>query len=165
MAQSLSKILLHVIFSTNGRRPLIAGSRGQRRFAAAARILTDIRPAVHAYLAGACRALGSEAFRVGGPADHVHIACTLSRTQTVSALLQHIKESSSVWIKKKEPRCAEFAWQSGYAAFSLGASQLSDVIRYIDCQEEHHGATPFRAELLELLDRYQVEYDERYLWD
>ena len=150
MAQSLSKILLHLVFSTKGRRPLIPPDQAED---------------LHAYLAGACRALGSEAFRVGGTKDHVHIACTLTRTMTVSKLLEEIKKSSSSWFKGQDPRCEGFAWQAGYGAFSLGQSQLADLVRYIDCQGEHHSSKSFREELLELLHRYRVEYDDRYLWD
>ena len=150
MAQSLSKVLLHVIFSTKKRT---------------ASIPKDLAGDLHAYLAGACRALGSEAYRVGGTEDHVHIACTLPRTLTVSKLLEEIKKTSSAWFKGHDPRCAGFSWQVGYGAFSLGESQLGALIRYIDTQAEHHRTRAFREELLDLLRKYRVEYDERYLWD
>jgi putative transposase len=150
MAQSLSKILLHVVFSTKKRTETIP---------------RDVAKNLHAYLAGACRALGCEAYRVGGTRDHVHIACTLPRTLTVSKLLEEIKKTSSAWIKDQDARCRGFAWQAGYGAFSLGQSQLDTLIRYIDNQEEHHKTMPFRKELLELLRRYGVAYDEQYLWD
>lgn len=150
MAQSLSRIILHVVFSTKGRRGLIPAELG---------------PGLHAYLAGACRALGSEAYRVGGTTDHVHIACSLPRTLTVSKLLEGIKKTSSAWLKEKDPSCRDFAWQAGYGAFSLGQSQLGALLRYIDRQVEHHKQQSFKEELVELLERYEVEYDERYLWD
>lgn len=98
-------------------------------------------------------------------ADHVHIACTLPRTLTVSKLLEEIKKTSSAWFKGRDPRCQEFTWQAGYGAFSLGQSNLTDLVRYIDTQPDHHRSRSFQEELLELLRRYQVEYDERYLWD
>jgi len=150
LAQSLSKILLHLVFSTKDRLDLIPA---------------DVAGDLHAYLAGACRSQGSEAFRVGGTANHVHIACTLPRTVPVSALLKEIKQSSSAWMKEKDSRCARFAWQAGYGAFSLGRSQLGAVVRYIDGQEEHHKKRSFKEELLGLLRKYGVQYDERYLWD
>lgn len=149
MAQSLSKILLHVVFSTKDRAPAIPTSVGEK---------------LHAYLASACRAQGSQAYRVGGTVDHVHVACTLPRTMTVSQLVEAIKVSSSKWIKDSDNRCRTFAWQSGYAAFSLGQSQLDALIRYIDSQEERHRTKAFKEELIEFLNRYDVEFDERYIW-
>jgi len=124
-----------------------------------------IRPRLHAYLAGACRALGSEAYRVGGTDDHVHIACTLPRTLTVSKLLEEIKKSSSAWVKDQDDALRWFAWQSGYGAFSLGQSQLPVLLGYIDGQREHHRSCSFKDEFLSLLKRYGVDYDERYLWE
>ena len=150
MAQSLSKILLHVVFSTKNRSQSIP---------------PDLAKDLHAYLAGACRAIGSEAHRVGGTEDHVHIACTLPRTLTVSKLLEEIKKTSSAWFKGKDSRCQGFSWQSGYGAFSLGQSQLTSLVRYIDNQQEHHRSRSFQEELLALFQRYGVEYDESYLWD
>lgn len=150
MAQSLSKILLHIVFSTKDRERWIHDA---------------IRPRLHAYLAGACRALGSEAYRVGGTDDHVHIACTLPRTLTVSKLLEEIKKSSSVWAKNQDDALKWFAWQSGYGAFSLGQSQLPVLLGYIDEQREHHRSRSFKDEFLSLLQRYRVDYDERYLWE
>ncbi|MBN1193337.1 MAG: transposase [Coriobacteriia bacterium] len=84
---------------------------------------------------------------------------------TVSKLLEEIKKTSSAWFKGHDPRCAGFSWQAGYGAFSLGESQLGALIRYIDTQPEHHHTRAFREELLDLLRKYRVDYDERYLWD
>jgi len=95
----------------------------------------------------------------------VHLACTLPRTLTVSKLLEEIKKTSSAWFKARDPRCEGFSWQAGYGAFSLGESQLGALIRYIDAQREHHRTRAFGEELLDLLHKYRVEYDERYLWD
>jgi REP element-mobilizing transposase RayT len=150
MPQSLSKILLHIVFSTKNRIPHIAET---------------IRPRLHAYLAGACRAQGCEAFRMGGTEDHVHIACSLPRTLTVSKLLEEIKVSSSAWFKTQAPECRTFAWQAGYGAFSLGQSQLPQLLRYIDGQVEHHRTRSFQQEFLDLLRHYETECDERYVWD
>jgi putative transposase len=150
MAQSLSKILLHLVFSTKNREPWVTAG---------------IRPDLHAYLAGTVRALNAEAYRVGGVADHVHIACTLPRTMPVSKLLEEIKKSSSAWIKTQDPMCHGFAWQAGYGAFSLGQSQLDALISYIENQEEHHRKRTFKDEFGEFLKRYGIDYDERFVWD
>jgi len=84
---------------------------------------------------------------------------------TVSKLLEEIKKTSSAWIKKRDARCENFSWQAGYGAFSLGQSQLSTLIQYIDNQQEHHKTKTFKEELIELLEKYAIDYDERYLWD
>jgi hypothetical protein len=89
----------------------------------------------------------------------------LSRTLTTSNLLEEIKKTSSAWIKTKDVRCRRFSWQVGYGAFSLGQSQLEALLRYIDNQHEHHATKSFQDEFLDLLQRYGVDYDERYLWD
>ncbi len=150
MPQSLSKVLLHLVFSTKNRAKIIPH---------------NIQPKLHAYLAGACRAVKSEAYRVGGTDNHVHIACTLPRTLTISNLLEEIKKSSSAWIKKQDTGLNSFSWQAGYGAFSLGQSQLNRLINYIDNQHEHHKNRTFKEELKLLLEKYHTEYDERYLWD
>ncbi len=150
MAQSLCKIVVHIVFSTKKRVRLIA---------------PQIAPDLHGYLAGACRSLGSEAYRVGGIEDHVHLACGLPRTLPVSKLIEQIKMTSSRWIKQHDPKAIGFAWQSGYAAFSVGQSQLPSLIDYIDGQREHHHNIPFEDELRALLEKYKIPYDERFLWD
>jgi len=150
MPQSLSKVLLHVVFSTKNREKSIP---------------RHLRTALHAYLAGVCRARGAEAFRIGGTNDHVHIACSLPRTLTMAKLVEEIKKPSSIWMKGQEGGTPDFSWQSGYGIFSLGQSQLQTLLQYIDNQEEHHQTKSFKEELLELLEKYGVDYDERYLWD
>ena len=150
MPQSLSKVILHVVFSTKNREKTIP---------------SHLRPKLHAYLAGICRAKGSQAYRVGGTEDHIHIACTLPRTLSMAKLLEEIKKSSSIWMKQQEQGILHFSWQAGYGIFSLGQSQLPALLQYIDNQEEHHRTRTFKEELLELLEKYGVEYDEKYLWD
>ena len=150
MPQSLSKVLLHIVFSTKNREKTIP---------------EDSIDTLHAYLAGTCRALGSEAYRVGGTRDHVHIACTLPRTVTIAKLLEETKKSSSAWVKKQPDGHRLFAWQAGYGAFSVGQSQLPALIEYIDGQREHHRTRTFREELVGFLKEYGVEYDDKYLWD
>ena len=146
----MAKIILHLVFSTKNRNRWIGDS---------------VRPALFAYLAGACKAAGSRIYRVGGTEDHVHIACTLPRTLALSKLMEEIKKSSSAWIKKQDDSFKFFAWQSGYGAFSLGKSQLPQLLGYIDNQDEHHRSRTFKEEFQDLLNRYNIEHDKRYLWD
>ena len=120
---------------------------------------------LHAYIAVICKELNSFAYRVGGTADHIHIACNLPRTLPVSKLLEEVKRSSSAWIKTQGSKYGDFSWQGGYGAFSVGQSQLSGLMRYINAQKEHHKSQSFKEELLAILKKYGVEYDEKYLWD
>lgn len=150
MAQSLSQILLHLVFSTKERTKLI---------------LPEVENELHTYIGGICKALNSHAYMVGGTSNHIHIACSLPRTISTGDLLEQIKMNSSKWMKTKSPRCALFSWQAGYGAFSLGQSQLPSLINYIRLQHEHHRNKSFKEEVLELLKSYEIEYDERYLWN
>jgi REP element-mobilizing transposase RayT len=150
MAQSLSNVLLHIVFSTKNRQPWID---------------TGIEEELAKYIGGICRDLGCPSHKIGAADDHIHIACSLSRTITVSKLVEEIKTGSSKWIKTKGNRFRDFAWQNGYGVFSIGQSQLDDLRRYISNQREHHRRTSFQDELRQLLAKYEVEFDERYIWD
>ena len=150
MPQSLSQVILHIVFSTKDRRSWLD---------------PEIRPRMHAYLATLCRDCDCEAYRVGGAADHVHIATRLARTISQSSLLEKIKKTSSVWIKTQGDQYNSFFWQNGYGNFSIGRSQLDDLTRYIDRQGEHHRTQTFQDEYRTLLHKYHIEFDERYVWD
>ena len=150
MSQSLSCILLHLVFSTKNREPWLDA---------------DLRPRVFAYLAETGREMGCEVYRVNGTADHIHMAVLLNRTLAHADLVKKVKATSSVWIKEHGNHHAGFSWQAGYGVFSLGASQLPVLINYIDGQEEHHREKGFQEEYRDFLKRYAIEYDERYVWD
>ena len=150
MPQSLAKVLIHLVFSTKNRTLLIH---------------PQIEDELTRYLASICRSCGCPAHEIGGTEDHVHLVCSLSRTITMSELLEEIKKSSSKWIKTKGSEYRGFSWQNGYGAFSIGQSQLAAVRQYIAGQKEHHRRKTFQEEVRELLKKYQVEYDERYVWD
>ena len=150
MPQSLSYLLTHIVFSTKDRTPVLDAT---------------VRPAMHAYLATVARNVDCECFRVGGVADHVHLAVRLSRTLTMAKLIEELKTSSSKWIKTQSPALAAFAWQRGYGAFSVGPSDLNALLHYIDTQEEHHRTRTFQDEYRAFLAKYGIEYDERYVWD
>ncbi len=150
MPQSLSNILLHIIFSTKNREQWLDDS---------------IRTGTFAYLATVGRDMGCEVYRVGGMPDHVHLAIRMSRTLTVADFMQKLKTSSSVWIKEHGNDHKGFAWQTGYGVLSISASQLADLIRYIEKQEEHHKTKTFKEEYLEFLEKYGISHDERHLWD
>ncbi len=150
MPQSLSLVIIHVIFSAKERRPFLD---------------PGTRPKLHAYLATVARNIGCEAYRVGGVADHVHLAIRLSRTVTIADLVEALKTSSSKWVKTQSPDLAAFSWQRGYGCFSVGPSDLEPLRAYIDDQENHHRTRTFQDEFRMFLKKYGVEYDEAYVWD
>ena len=150
MPQSLSRILVHLIFSTKHRAPMLN---------------TEIRAELHPYLATVLNNDDCPSLQVGGVADHVHLFFGLSRTRNIAQVVETVKTSSSKWLKTKGPTLADFHWQHGYGAFSVGQSQADEVIGYIRRQEEHHRTRTFQEEFRLFLERYNVPYDERYVWD
>ena len=150
MPQSLSRILIHLVFSTKNRE----------------RVLTPgIQIELHPYLAGILDNIQCPSLQVGGVEDHVHLLFGLSRTRTVAEVVETVKTSSSKWIKTKDAMLADFHWQSGYGAFSVSRSDADTVVAYIRNQEQHHQKMTFQDEYRRLLERYQVAFDERYVWD
>jgi REP element-mobilizing transposase RayT len=150
MPQSFALIIIHLVFSTKDRAPILAA---------------PIRTALHPYLATVARNAGCECFRAGGMADHVHLAISLSRTTTAAKLVEELKTSSSRWLKTQSPALATFSWQRGYAAFSVGPSDLHALRHYIDTQEKHHQKQTYEEELRAFLTKYGIEHDELYMWD
>jgi putative transposase len=150
MPQSLSRILVHLVFSTKNQAPVLN---------------PEIRAELHPYLAVVLRDDECPPLQVGGVEDHVHLLFGLSRTRTVAQVVEAVKTSSSKWIKTKGSAFSEFHWQAGYGAFSVSQSHTEAVVRYIQNQCKHHEKVTFQEEFRELLRRYQIEYDERYVWD
>ena len=150
MPQSLSKVIIHIIFSTKNREGWLD---------------SDVRPRMHAYLATVCRNLGAEFVRIGGVADHVHIVTALPLTVSQAELIEEIKKASSKWIKALNTQYRGFFWQRGYGAFSVSPSQLDVVLRYVEEQPAHHRTRTFQEEYRELLGKHGVQFDERYAWD
>lgn len=150
MPQSLSNLVIHVIFSTKNRERLLDAS---------------VRPNLFSYLATVARNADCECYRVGGVEDHVHLAIRLSRSISVSKLISTLKTASSQWLKIQAPELANFSWQSGYGVFSVSPSDLELLQSYIDRQEEHHQKKTFQDEFRAFLTKYEIAYDERYVWD
>ena len=150
MPQSLANVLVHLIFSTKERRPLITDS---------------IREPLHRYITGILQHHDSPLLAVNSVTDHIHILFKLSRKFSISEIVEQVKSGSSGWIKKQSPEFGDFYWQGGYGAFSIGQSQVNQVKGYIVRQPEHHKRESFQDEFRRFLQRYEVEYDERYVWD
>ena len=149
MSQSLSKIYLHIIFSTKNRENLISA---------------DLRQPLYNYMAGILNNIGSKAYEINGVSDHVHVLCLYPRTITVADLLRNLKSDSSKWFKSNSKQ-STFSWQAGYGAFSISHSDVAKVRHYIQNQEKHHSTRTFQDEYRLFLQKYKVDYDEKYVWD
>ena len=147
MASTYLSLHYHLVFSTKEREPTIGA---------------EIRPAVHDYLGGTIRGLGGHPRMVGGTADHVHLLVDLLATHILAHSVRELKKASSKWMREKG-NIAGFAWQEGYAAFTVSASGMEQVKDYVANQEAHHRERSFLDELRILLRKSGVEFDERYL--
>jgi REP element-mobilizing transposase RayT len=151
MAQSLSRLWTHLIFSTKDRSPFLGDK--------------VLRTEMHAFLAQMLRKHDCETRIVGGVEDHVHALFALSRTYPIASVVKEIKRTSSSWVKETPHRLGNFYWQGGYAAFSVSQSNIQEVVTYIENQEEHHKRVTFQDEYRAFLKAYSIDYDERYVWD
>lgn len=150
MPQSLTKLYAHLIFSTKDRRPLLDD------FA---------RPKMHAYLAKTLREMDSPYVVVGGVADHVHILFDLGKLHAPAALIKEVKRKSSKFAKTLGPKYGRFYWQRGYGLFSVSPTHRAHAEAYVRDQAKHHRKSTFQDEFRAFLKRYEIEYDERYVWD
>jgi REP element-mobilizing transposase RayT len=150
MPQSLSSILIHLIFSTKNREPLLS---------------PEIDAELYPYIASIFKAMKSPALIIDGASDHLHTLFSLSRVVTIADLVEEVKTESSKWIKTKGQEFRNFHWQNGYGAFSISQSEVATVKRYIRRQKVHHRRVTFQDEYRRFLTAYEVEYDERYVWD
>lgn len=117
------------------------------------------------YMTGIIHNHSHKLLAINGMPDHVHILIGMRPTQSLSELMQQLKQESSRWVNDNQLTSSRFAWQEGYGAFSYSKSQLPNVIRYIDNQEEHHQAHTFLTEYKQLLAIFGIDYDERYLFN
>lgn len=150
MPQSLSSILVHLVFSTKNREPWIRSSVESELFAYSTTVLSNA---------------GCPSLAMNGAADHVHVLLNLARVKTIAEVVEELKTSTSKWIKTKGPDFRGFHWQAGYGAFSVSQSNVEDVVEYIRRQKEHHRGRSFQDEFQALLQRHKVPYDQRYVWD
>ena len=151
MSQTLTRLLIHIVFSTKHREDLI---------------LPAFERSLHRYMAGICKALESPALEIGGTANHVHVLTSLSKNIALSDLVMNMKKDSSKWIKSHAAQARAFRWQDGYAAFSIGESGTAALTKYIRTQKDHHRKSTYEDELRLLVKKYKViEFDERYAWD
>ncbi|HKJ43696.1 MAG TPA: IS200/IS605 family transposase [Sunxiuqinia sp.] len=150
MSQSLSKVYVHITFSTKNHQAFIDHQIGELLFE---------------YLGGICKGMECYPVRVGGYRDHVHILCLLSKKVSQIKFIEELKKQSSKWIKTKGRRYTNFYWQDGYGIFSVNPSEVDIVAKYIINQEAHQKMRSFKEEYRAFLKKYKVEFDERYVWD
>ncbi|MCD8167115.1 MAG: transposase [Bacteroides sp.] len=149
MAQSLSKLYVHLIFHVRYPACTIHSSHIDR---------------LYAYIGTVIRNNDCIPIQIGGMPDHIHVLCVLSKNLSMAKLVEEIKRNSSRWIKQIDSRYSGFAWQGGYGAFSVSPSVCDKTVAYIRNQDTHHQKSSFREEYLLFLQEYGITYDENYLW-
>lgn len=150
MPHSYTSQLMHCVFSTKKRRPMIT---------------PDLQSRLFPYLGGIARKHKMKLIEAGGIADHIHLLISLPKTLDIAHALQLIKGGSSKWIHDTFPEHRLFEWQEGYGAFSIGIGEVERTVRYINNQAEHHRAKDFETEFISFLDKHFAEYDARYVFD
>jgi putative transposase len=149
MGQSLTKLYVHLVFHTKNNL---------------FKIRDEDKKSLYTYMGSIIKDNGSIPILINGTGDHVHILCVMSKNISLAGLTEEIKRHSSRWIKTLDPYYKQFAWQGGYAGFSVSQSLHDKTKRYIENQEEHHKKKTFKEEVVAFLKEYGVDYDERYLW-
>lgn len=150
MANTFSQIYNHVVFSVKGRQNLIQAKWKEE---------------LHKYICGIVNGKEQKVYAIGGVADHIHILVSIKPSIALSDLVRDIKANSSKWINEKELVVGKFQWQKGFGAFSYAQSQLDTVIAYINNQEQHHQKKAFKDEYKEMLQKFNIAYDEKYLFE
>lgn len=149
MPHAFSNLLTHVIFSTQNRQPFLT---------------PDLRPDLLAYMGGIIRNLEGKLIESNAPLDHVHCLLSLPSKLAVADVMRVLKTNSSAWVHKTQ-RLPEFAWQTGYGAFSVSQSNVPALVKYIRGQDEHHRKISFQQEFIMFLKRHGIPYDTRYIWE
>ena len=150
MAGTHHQLIYHIVFSTKNRKPYLQPQTQERVFE---------------YMGGTVRGMSGIPLRIGGWVDHVHLLVKLPTTLAISNFVRELKSSTSHWVNETSGLIHKFGWQDGYGAFTVSRSVVEQVQRYIDNQAEHHRHQDFKTEYVALLDRHEVQYDSRYLWD
>jgi len=150
MAHTYSNLLVHALFSTKKRAPLLDA---------------ELKVELFSYMGGIIAQLRGKPILTGGPKDHVHLLFVLPCSLSVADLMEKVKANSSKWVKNRWQNRSHFAWQTGYTAFSVSQSNLESVKRYIASQETHHRRITFQEEVLAFLKKHEIAYDPRYVLD
>ncbi|MBC8553335.1 MAG: IS200/IS605 family transposase [Candidatus Brocadiales bacterium] len=150
MASTLTNLLYHIVFTTRKKQNLI---------------IPALSDELYPYIGGIIREEKGKLLKIEGTLNHVHILARFSAFVSVSEMMRCIKGSSSKWVNENSKITSHFSWQRGYGAFSVSESSVENVISYIGNQEEHHKKITFEEELMLLLQKHKISYDEKYIWD
>ncbi len=150
MANTYTQIYIQIVFSVKGRQNLIQ---------------KDWKEELHKYICGIVNGKKQKVYAIGGVADHIHILISINPNIVLSDLVRDIKANSSKWINERQFVLGKFQWQEGFGAFSYAKSQLDAVITYINNQEQHHKKDTFKDEYLALLQKFDIDFDEKYLFE
>lgn len=149
MANTYTQIHIHFVFAVKFRHGIIQ---------------TKWKGNLYKYITGIVQNNNHKLLEINGMPDHIHILIGLRPSQSISDLMKDVKQGSSLWINENRLTGEHFEWQEGYGAFSHSKSQIDRVIHYIQNQEEHHKKKTFREEYLDLLQKFEIEYDEKYIF-
>ena len=149
MPQSYVKLIYHIVFSTKDREPLVTDANQTR---------------LHEYIGGIVRGQGGIALAINGMADHIHLLARLRQDKALADVIRDLKANASGWMHKIFPDAQAFAWQNGYGAFTVSASQVEIVRRYIANQQAHHQKQSFEDEFVGMLKLNEIEFKPEYLW-
>jgi REP element-mobilizing transposase RayT len=150
MANTFTQLYIQIIFSTKGREKILPKNH---------------KDVIQKYITGIIQKRNHKLIVINNMPDHIHIFIGLNPSQAISDLVRDIKQNSTKFIKKNRMLIGNFAWQEGYGAFSYSHSQIDEVVKYIQNQEEHHRKKTFKEEYLEFLEKFGIEYDIRYVFD
>ena len=151
MPQSLSRVVVHLIFSTKNRQPLLKDA--------------GVRDELYRYAAKTLSTLDCTPIKINGIEDHIHFLFGLSRNHAIKKIVGEIKSDNSKWIKTKGDEYKDFYWQAGYGIFSVSESKVAEVKRYIEDQQQHHQKMSFQDEFRRICERHGIAIDEHYVWD
>ena len=149
-SSTFSQIFIQIVFAVKGRQSLIDPVWEERLYSYTTQIIQN---------------KGQKVFAIGGIQDHIHIFVGMKPSCRLPDLVREIKKSTNIFVNRNNFTHHKFSWQSGYGAFSYSYSQMDHVVKYVMNQKEHHKATSFRNEYIAFLDKFEIEYDEKYLWD
>ncbi len=149
MANTFTQVHIHFVFAVKNRLGIIQ---------------SKWKEALYKYITGIAQNNNHKILAINGMSDHIHILIGVRPSQSISDLMKDIKQSSSKWINDNKLTALHFEWQEGYGAFSYSKSQIETVIKYIQNQEEHHKIKTFREEYLEILQNFEVDFDEKYIF-
>ena len=150
MPQSLCKVYIHLVFSTKYQMDMID---------------TEIEKELYHYMSGTFREFDSPCLKINGAHNHVHCLFLLSRKIPICKVVEQVKARSSNWIKTMGCQYINFFWQNGYGAFSVSPTHLTQVKAYIVNQKSHHAYVTFKNEYIKFLEKYEIKYDKRYMWE